>query len=45
MKKKEYNQPVVELVKMKSHGIICTSGLYGGSSENAGEGSETIEVP
>lgn len=41
--KKTYNQPIVNHVEMMAQGVICTSGMYGGSSENV-EGS-TIEVP
>lgn len=44
MKKKAYIQPKVNHVEMMPQGVICTSGMYGGSSENAEPGS-TIEVP
>ena len=43
--KKMYKQPILEQVEMMPQGVICISGTYGGSSENAGVGSETIEVP
>lgn len=41
--KKMYKQPIVNYVEMMAQGIICTSGMYGGSSENVEEGN--IEVP
>jgi hypothetical protein len=44
MKKKAYIQPMVNHVEMMPQGVICTSGMYGGSSENAG-GGQNIEVP
>lgn len=43
--KKMYKQPIVEQAEMQPQGVICTSGAYGGSSENAGDGQETIELP
>lgn len=42
--KKIYKQPIVEHAEMMPQGVICTSGTYGGSSENVEPGS-TIEVP
>ena len=42
--KKMYRQPIVEQAEMLPQGVICTSGTYGGSSEEAG-GGETIELP
>ena len=45
MKKKIYIQPSVETVKMMPQGVICTSPTYGGPSDNAGDGSSTIELP
>ena len=41
--KKMYKQPVVEKAEMMPQGVICTSGMYGGSSENVEGGN--IEVP
>lgn len=42
--KKMYKKPIVEKTEMQPQGVICTSGTYGGPSENAGNG-ETIELP
>lgn len=43
--KKMYKQPIVEQAEMQPQGVICTSGVYGGSSENAGDGLEDIDLP
>ena len=41
--KKMYKKPIVNYVEMMPQGVICTSGMYGGSSETVEEGN--IEVP
>ena len=44
--KKMYDQPIVEQAEMMPQGVICTSGAYGGSSENAeNNDGDQIELP
>ena len=42
--KKQYKQPQTETAELKPTTIVCTSGGYGGSSDELG-GGEEIELP